>query len=182
MGASILTRIGGRFIGGEVGGGVDVVEDAGVVDGEAAAEFLIIEPELGEAVGAIGCEDQGGDGGRYENGVTSTGIVLGNDGDFWPLKRPVGQCAEGGRGDFGVVAGVEDDGGASVEEAGGAEADADRFEHGAVGRAFGSVEGAIAEGAGDGFGFVAQHDDHLVTDRTDGVVGGADERLGAVGE
>ena len=47
----------------------------------------------------------------------------------WSLKRPVCQERECRRGDFGVVAGLQDDVAAWVDFSGGAEARADRFEH-----------------------------------------------------
>ena len=61
------------------------------------------------------------------------------------------------------------------------EAGADRLEHRQVGIAIGAMKRPVAERGGDGIGFVAEDDDHVVADRADGVVSGGDERLLAVG-
>ena len=164
-----------------VGRRVDIAEHAGIVYGQADAELRVVEPELTEAMRTFAFDKEGGDIWRDQDRMAAAASVLGDDRVARSLKRRGRKNAERVVGDFGVVAGLEDDRCLGVDCAGGAEAGTDGFEHRLVGRTFGAVKRAVRERGSDGFGFVAEDDDRFIADRSDGVVGGTNERLGPVG-
>ena len=140
----------------------------------------MVLPKLAEAGRAIGFEDERGDGRRDQNGVSAAGVVFWNHRLDWSLKRRVLQRGERRGSYFGVVARVEDHNCLGGDCVRGSQARANGFEHGLIGIARSSMERASAEHGGDGIGFVAKDNDHFIANRTDGVVGGTNERLGSV--
>src|SRR5262249_53692666 len=64
---------------------------------------------------------------------------------------------------------------------GGAEASSDRFIHRSIWIALGAMKRSVAKRSRYRLGHVAEHDDHLIADGANCVVGCSDERLGTFG-
>ena len=134
----------------------------------------IAQARAGSRLRSAWCDDRR----RNQDGMPAAAGVLGNDCLVWSLKRPVRQDARASTGrlpDGRPAAGRSVALDRCVERARSpARIDSNI---GSIRIAFGAMKRAVAKCGGNGIGVVAEHDDHLVANRADGVVGRGDKRF-----